>query len=64
MLPVNYDEVDEPPWHFLRTCPMCGYQWGGLHCPHDGFQNPCPNCGEWPEVVQSPTNGCRCEFNA
>jgi hypothetical protein len=22
-----------------------------LHCPHDGYQNPCPKCGKRPVIV-------------
>jgi hypothetical protein len=33
-----------PPTHFLRTCERCGCIWEGLHCPHDGYQNRCPDC--------------------
>jgi hypothetical protein len=32
-------------WQYLRTCQLCGQEWGALHCPHDGVQNPCPTCG-------------------
>lgn len=38
------DDPDEEPWHYTRTCPMCGCVWGSLHCEHDGIQNPCPDC--------------------
>ena len=37
-------------WRYLRTCLVCGYQWGGLHCPHDRYQNPCPRCKTKPET--------------
>lgn len=47
-------------WHYKRTCLFCGNQWAGLHCPHDGYQNPCPKCNEVPRVV---TGDCNCEFN-
>jgi hypothetical protein len=39
------DDPDEESWHYRRTCGGCGYVWWGLHCPHDGVQNPCPSCG-------------------
>lgn len=43
----NFPEPDgEESWHFIRTCRLCGTTWGSLHCPHDGAQNPCPNC-DW-----------------
>lgn len=34
----------EDDWHYRRTCTSCGKQWWSLHCPHDGYQNPCPAC--------------------
>jgi len=43
------DEPGEAPTHYLRTCEYCGYQWDGLHCPHEDIQNPCPNCHRRPE---------------
>lgn len=36
---------------YLRLCAGCGCTWGGLHCPHDGAQNPCPECGVRPEPI-------------
>jgi NAD-dependent SIR2 family protein deacetylase len=48
------DCVEEESWHFKRTCEFCGYSWYGLHCPHDGHQNPCPECGKRPTVVPEP----------
>lgn len=47
-------EPDEPSWHFLRTCPSCGKTWWGLHCPHDGRQNPCMHCGVTPAPIPDP----------
>ncbi len=47
------DEPGEPRTHYLRTCAGCGHQWEGLHCVHDGFQNPCPGCGKRPERPDS-----------
>lgn len=38
-------------WHYRRTCVHCGHVWYGLHCPHDGQQNPCPLCGARPVTV-------------
>lgn len=40
---------------FLRTSrrrPPVRY---GLHCPHDGYQNPCQNCGARP--IPEPHEG-------
>ncbi len=45
------DERDEESWHYLRTCEHCAHQWFGLHCVHDGYQNPCPKCGVRPTPV-------------
>lgn len=42
----------EEPWHYLLTCLHCGTKWYGLHCPHDGYQNPCPGCGVRPTPVR------------
>lgn len=47
------DGSDEESWHFKRICLFCGAVWWGLHCPHDGHQNPCPECGKRPVVVPS-----------
>jgi hypothetical protein len=44
------DEIDD--WHYERTCEFCGAQWWGLHCPHDGYQNPCPECGRRPTTIE------------
>lgn len=44
------DETGEDAWHYRRTCAHCGEAWFGLHCRHDGVQNPCPGCG----VVPTP----------
>jgi hypothetical protein len=41
----EYADGDEPSWHYARTCGMCGFKWGSLHCAHDGVQHPCPQCG-------------------
>ena len=49
--PDNPDEDGEKPWHYRRVCLSCGGVWWGLHCPHDGYQNPCPSCGVRPETV-------------
>jgi len=37
-------------WHYVRKCEFCGYSWHGLHCPHDGYQNPCPECKKTPII--------------
>lgn len=50
----------EESWHFKRTCPQCGCVWAGLHCPHDGYQNPCGKCGKRPEPIPGD---CDCEFD-
>lgn len=43
--PADYEpgEAIEESWHYRRTCPICGAVWWSLHCPHDGYQRPCPN---------------------
>lgn len=53
-------KLSEESWHFKRTCLHCGYVWGGLHCPHDGYQNPCPHCEKRPDCIDSE---CKCEFD-
>ena len=45
------DDYGEESWHYLRKCASCGKEWYGLHCPHDGYQNTCPKCGQTPSVV-------------
>lgn len=47
-----YADSDEESWHYQRTCLHCGYQWYGLHCPHDNCQNACWQCGARPDPVQ------------
>lgn len=47
--PLPRDEGES--WHYRRTCVDCGHMWWGLHCPHDGAQNPCPACGKRPETI-------------
>jgi hypothetical protein len=54
------DEEEEESWHYLRTCETCGGRWYGLHCPHDGHQNPCLYCGTRPEPNWI---ACDCEFD-
>lgn len=46
----DFDDGDtEESYHYKRYC-KCDHSWFSLHCPHDGRQNPCPNCGLVPEV--------------
>ena len=45
------DGDPEESWHYLRQCLFCGHRWYGLHCPHDGYQNPCGKCGQRPVPV-------------
>jgi len=47
----NPEDAVEESWHYKRTCEFCGTTWYGLHCPHDGYQNPCVGCGRVPTVV-------------
>jgi len=49
--PEGDEDFGEESTHFLRTCLFCGCQWWGLHCPHDGYQNNCPDCGKRPVTV-------------
>jgi len=50
--PENDEDYGKESWHFLRTCKFCGNKWWGLHCPHDGYQNPCPECGRRPVPIE------------
>jgi len=54
------DRLEEERMYNQRTCLGCGYNWWGLHCPHDGYQNPCPNCKLTPKQVV--TGNCECEL--
>jgi hypothetical protein len=51
---VDPESIDEntvdTTWHFKRICPSCATTWFGLHCPHDGVQNPCPACNRKPDI--------------
>ena len=48
-IPGDSEEgTPETAWHYFRTCSHCSEQWYGVHCPHDGIQNPCPKCGNVP----------------
>ena len=53
-------ETENELWHFKKTCKFCGYIWDGLHCPHDGVQNSCGECGKKPLVEKGE---CNCEFD-
>lgn len=49
-----YDDGDtEESFHYKRKCTFCGHKWYGLHCEHDGYQNPCPNCFKKPIPITS-----------
>jgi hypothetical protein len=48
------DGDEEESWHYKRTCEACGETWWGLHCPHDGVQNPCPACDVVPGGKPTP----------
>lgn len=48
--PYDHDP-DKESCHFLRRCKNCGHTWYGLHCPHDGYQNSCSQCGTRPIPV-------------
>lgn len=50
--PDDDPDAQEESWHFRRQCPGCQHVWYGLHCPHDGIQNPCPECGIVPVVLE------------
>lgn len=43
--------------HYHRRCLECFHEWAGLHCMHDGYQNPCPNCGARPVPIEDPWPG-------
>jgi hypothetical protein len=45
------EDPGAPSYHYRRECARCGCVWAGLHCPHDGAQNPCPDCGVRPTPV-------------
>jgi hypothetical protein len=49
-------------WHYKRKCEKCGGRWFGLHCIHDGYQNPCPHCNTVPMPVPMPEGGCNCKM--
>ena len=47
------EDTPETSWHYRRVCEHCKGPWYGLHCPHDGVQNPCPHCGVVPSVEET-----------
>lgn len=49
--PYDEPDPDGESWHYKRKCRHCGFIWWGLHCPHDGYQNPCPKCKKLPTPV-------------
>lgn len=44
-------QAPEESYHYRRECRHCGRVWWGLHCRHDGHQNPCPGCLIHPQPV-------------
>ena len=38
---------------YERLCDYCAYAWDDTRCPHDTYQNPCPECDVVP-VPQLP----------
>ena len=62
--PEDDSDFGEESWHYLRKCLWCGNEWWGLHCPHDGAQNPCPSCHRYPIPIpdlEEPGNTWRWE---
>lgn len=49
------DGTNDESYHFKRTCENCGHVWWGLHCPHDGSQWPCTECGWMKSGTKTPT---------
>lgn len=49
--PYDDEDAGTESFHFRRMCLHCGHQWWGLHCPHDGVQNPCPACRVRPTPI-------------
>jgi hypothetical protein len=39
------DPGEDESYHYRRRCQACGKAWHSLHCPHDGVQSCCPQCG-------------------
>ena len=54
--PEGDEDFGEESIHYLRTCEFCSYRWWSLHCPHDGYQNSCPQCERHPTVVLDPAS--------
>lgn len=57
------DALLDASTHYERVCTNCGQVWWGLHCPHDGYQNPCPNCDKKPTSVQELEHNTVCGCN-
>lgn len=51
--------LDNHSTHYEKVCTNCGECWFGLHCPHDGYQNPCPKCKTTPKQVEFGDCECR-----
>lgn len=51
-------KIDEH-YHHQIVCQFCGATWWALHCPHDKYQNPCPDCDVPPVLVEGD---CECEL--
>lgn len=49
---------DDACTHYARKCVHCGKAWASLHCPHDGYKNPCPHCGQRHDAI---AGDCDCE---
>ena len=49
--PILDEILKDSSTHYNRVCLFCGGTWLGLHCQHDGYQNPCPKCNEKPRTV-------------
>jgi hypothetical protein len=49
--PEGDEDFGEESTHYHRTCLFCGAVWWGLHCPHDLYQNPCPDCKKVPLTI-------------
>lgn len=47
----RWAECGDKSVNFTKVCRACGREWGGLHCEHDGYQNPCPDCGTRPDNI-------------
>lgn len=56
---MTQDKEVEDYFHHQLVCRFCGNTWWGLHCPHDGYQNPCPGCDKPPIPIKG---NCECEL--